>query len=105
MWYDNFTFGEQPMSGGHFTYGYDYYKVSNFADELEEEILRNGSDSLGNLGETYSQAVIDYLKLKVHELRKAAEIMRACDLLYSGDNGEESFMKCVKEIERKYNHA
>ena len=29
------------MSGGHFG-DYDYYKVAQFADELEEEILKNG---------------------------------------------------------------
>ena len=31
------------MSGGHFgNCGYDYYKVAQFADELEEEIRHNG---------------------------------------------------------------
>mgnify|MGYP000545125484 CR=1 FL=1 len=41
------------MSGGHFTdNGYDYYKVSQFADELEVEIENNGKQ--GNTDDDYS---------------------------------------------------
>lgn len=80
------------MSGGHFTYCYDYYKVANFADELEGEIDNNN----------YGVDVINCLKLQVKELHKASEIMKACDYLYSGDHGENSFLERIKEIEEKY---
>lgn len=97
------------MSGGHFgNCGYDYYKVSQFADELEEEILKNGKkrEDSGYYGEEYypefPDEVIEYLKEQLPNLRKMVEIMRACDYLYSGDHGEDSFMERVKEIEEKY---
>ena len=97
------------MSGGHFgDCGYDYYKVAQFADELEEEILKNGQkrEDGGYYGEeyypTFDPEVIEYLKAQLPKLRKMAEIMRHIDYLYSGDHGEDSFMKRVKEVEAKY---
>jgi len=94
------------MSGGHFTNcGYDYYRVRQFADELEEEIRNNGKSKYED--RTYGQdwypnhsdEVIEYLKEQVPKMRKMAEIMRHIDYLYSGDHGDDSFMKLVKEIE------
>jgi predicted choloylglycine hydrolase len=97
------------MSGGHFgNCGYDYYKVGQFADELEEEILNNGKER--NEDRTYSYdwypnhepEVIEYLKEQLPKMRKMAEIMRHIDYLYSGDHGDDSFMERVKEVEEKY---
>lgn len=97
------------MSGGHFgNCGYDYYKVEQFADELEEEILRNGKkrDDTGYYGidyyPTFDDDVIEYLKEQLPKMRKMAEIMRHIDYLYSGDHGDDSFMERVKEVEAKY---
>jgi hypothetical protein len=95
------------MSGGHFgNCGYDYYKVAQFADELEEEIRHNGK--AGTDGDhsyyysNYPDEVIEYLKEQLPKLRKMAEIMRHIDYLYSGDHGDDSFMERVKEVEQKY---
>ena len=85
------------MSGGHFG-DYDYYKVAQFADELEQEIRHNGK--AGTDGD-HSDEVIEYLKEQVPKLRKMAEIMRHIDYLYSGDNCDDSFMERVKEVEGK----
>ena len=97
------------MSGGHFgNCGYDYYKVAQFADELEEEILNNGRkrEDSGYYGEEYYHSldseVIEYLKEQLPKMRKMAEIMRHIDYLYSGDHGEDSFMNRVQEVENKY---
>ena len=91
------------MSGGHFTdCGYDYYKVRQFADELEDEIRQNGK--VGEEGDWYpnhSDECIEYLKEQLPKLRKMAEIMRHIDYLYSGDNCDDSFMERVKEVEGK----
>jgi hypothetical protein len=92
------------MSGGHFNdNGYEYYKVYQFADELQEEILVNGKPE-GRYAESWfpnhSEEVIEYLKTQVPHLRKMSEIMRAIDYLYSGDLGDDSFMKRITEIER-----
>jgi hypothetical protein len=97
------------MSGGHFgNCGYDYYKVAQFADELEEEILKNGQkrEDSGYYDEEYYPSfepeVIEYLKEQLPKMRKMAEIMRHIDYLYSGDHGDDSFMNRVREVENKY---
>ena len=97
------------MSGGHFgNCGYDYYKVSQFADELEEEIQNNGKErnDTGYYGidyyPTHEPEVIEYLKKQLPKMRKMAEIMRHIDYLYSGDHGDDSFLLRVKEVEEKY---
>ena len=97
------------MSGGHFgNCGYDYYKVAQFADELEEEILKNGQkrEDCGYYGEEYYPAFdeecIEYMKAQLPKMRKMAEIMRHIDYLYSGDHGDDTFMDRVKEVEAKY---
>ena len=91
------------MSGGHFTdCGYDYYKVAQFADELEQEIAAN--NTVNEYGDKYNfdPDVIDYLEAQLPKLRKMAEIMRHIDYLYSGDHGDDSFLLRVKEVEAKY---
>jgi hypothetical protein len=92
------------MSGGHFgNCGYDYYKVSQFADELEQEIKDNfRKDDYGYAYE-YPEEVIECMKSYLPQMRKMAEIMRHIDYLYSGDHGFDSFMERVKEVEKKYN--
>ena len=91
------------MSGGHFNDNdYVYYKVSQFADELEQEIAAN--NTVNEYGDKYNfdPDVIDYLEAQLPKLRKMAEIMRHIDYLYSGDHGDDSFMERVKEVEAKY---
>ena len=92
------------MSGGHFCdCGYTYYKIEQFADELEQEIAAN--NTVNEYGDKYNfdPDVIDYLEAQIPKLRKMAEIMRAVDYLYSGDHGDDSFLLRVKEVEAKYN--
>lgn len=90
------------MSGGYFEPDYCYYKVSQFADELETEIENNFIKDDWGYHKGYCPEVIEYLKAQLPEMRKMAEIMRHIDYLYSGDHGEDSFMERVKEVEAKY---
>jgi hypothetical protein len=95
------------VSGGHFgNCGYDYYKVSQFADELEQEIATNGlkceDKYMENFYPFFDPETIEYLKDQLPKMRKMAEIMRHIDYLYSGDHGDDSFMERVKEVEEKY---
>lgn len=91
------------MSGGHFgDCGYDYYKVAQFADELEQEIENNFFKDDWGYHKGYPDEVIEYLKEQLPKMRKMAEIMRHIDYLYSGDHGDDSFMNRVKEVEEKY---
>jgi len=90
------------MSGGHFgDCGYDYYKVAQFADELEVEIQNNNKPD-EYAPPNFSPETINYLRNQLIPMRKMAEIMRAVDYLYSGDHGEDSFMYRVKEIEKHW---
>jgi len=91
------------MSGGHFNNcGYEYYRVGQFADELEEEIENNFTEDDWGYHKGYSEDVINYLKEQLPKLRKMSEIMRHIDYLYSGDHGEDSFLSRVQEVEEKY---
>jgi hypothetical protein len=106
-YYDIVKNGGRTISGGHFNdCGYEYYKVSQFADELEAEIQNNGRE--GSKEDNYEwypnhePEVIEYLKEQLPKMRKMAEIMRHIDYLYSGDHGDDSFMERVKEVEAKY---
>jgi hypothetical protein len=80
------------MSGGHFNgSGYVYYQVSQFADELENEIERNMEKDEYGYRREYSKETLDILKSQINNIRRTAEIMRHVDYLYSGDHGEDSF--------------
>ena len=89
------------MSGGHFG-DYDYYKVAQFADELEVEIQNNTKPDEYGYASNLSPETIKYLRKQLLKMRKMAEIMRHIDYLYSGDHGEDSFMVRVKEVEKHW---
>jgi hypothetical protein len=92
------------MSGGHFNdCGYEYYKVSQFADELEEEIENNFMNDEWGYHHGYPDEVIECLESYLPQIRRIAEIMRHIDYLYSGDYGYDSFLQRLKETEAKYN--
>ena len=91
------------MSGGHFNDNdYVYYKVAQFADELEEEIQNNTKLDEYGYAPNFSPETIKYLRKQLIPMRKMVEIMRAVDYLYSGDHGEDSFMWRVKEVEKHW---
>ena len=90
------------MSGGHFGNGYEYYRVQQFADELEMEIQNNGKpDEYGDV-QDYGPETIKYLRKQLRLMRHTADIMKHIDYLYSGDHGEDSFMVRVKEVEKHW---
>ena len=88
------------MSGGHFNgNGYIYYQVNQFADELENDIENNNRPDEYSSAINLNEEALSYLKSKLPEIRKMADIMRAIDYLYSGDHAEDSFLRIVKKIE------
>mgnify|MGYP003337454648 CR=1 FL=1 len=91
------------MSGGHFgNCGYDYYKVAQFADELEQEIKDNFINDDWGYHKGYPDDVIECLQSYLPQMRKMAEIMRHIDYLYSGDHGFDSFMNYIADVEERY---
>lgn len=86
------------MSGGHFNdNGYDYYKVFQFADELESEISNNEIEREGYCP-GYSGAVLNELKKQLPRIRQIAEVMHHIDYLYSGDYGEDTFLDHMRSM-------
>lgn len=104
------------MSGGHFDY--NQYKITEIADSVERVIINNGmpiSDETRKENERwygddwyqrfpeelyhhkYSDEVIDKFKEGLAILRQAEIYAQRIDWLLSGDDGEESFLKRLKE--------
>lgn len=90
------------MSGGHFCdNNYIYYRVYQFADELENEIQNNNKKDDFGYSRDFSDETLAILKAKVEQMRKIAQAMREIDYLYSGDHGEDSFLRAIKENENE----
>jgi len=88
------------MSGGSFNNnGYIYYQVHQFADELEHEIENNDLKDEWGYYRGYGEEVLSYLREQIPILRNLSQVMRDIDYLYSGDHGEDSFLKRVKRNE------
>lgn len=109
------------MSGGRFNY--DQYKIGYIADAIEQEIEKNGrpktKEELKDEGwrdpdwykrypedlnhYKYPDDVIEKFKEAVKVLRQAEVYAQRVDWLLSGDDGEESFLKRLKEDLEKAN--
>lgn len=87
------------MSGGHFNDGsYTYLKVLEFAEELEQEIAKNGVTDLHGEGNDFNEETLKFLREKAAEIKKVGRLMWTIDKLYSGDFGEESFKERCSEV-------
>ena len=86
------------MSGGSFNYAYSH--ASSFADELANKL--NLFDKVNDWGEKPNYFPPEVLA-KLNEIKAtvehAAKIMREVEWLYSGDTGDETFMRRINEIE------
>lgn len=83
------------MSGGSFNYA--YARLNDFADEAEMKIAANNAPN--RWGECYGMPapVLAEMRQMVKEARALAIRMRAAEWLYSGDIGEETFLKRIAE--------
>jgi hypothetical protein len=103
------------MSGGHFDY--DQYKIGYMADSIEKLIEKNGrkktmeelKDENWRDPEWYEKYPEDLCHYKypdevIEEFKKGVELLKLAqiyahriDWLISGDDGNESFLKRLKE--------
>jgi hypothetical protein len=87
------------MSGGYFDY--NQHRIGYIADEVEELILKNRDESLDDWGDPvgnfYSDETIAEFQRGLHYLRVAQIYAQRIDWLMSGDDGEESFHRRLKE--------
>jgi hypothetical protein len=87
------------MSGGYFDHR--QWFISEIASEIEETITRNDSTDINVYGDSVSynlsEETIAEFKNAVEILNKAATYAQRIDWLLSGDDGEETFHKRLKE--------
>lgn len=111
------------MSGGKFNY--DQYKIGYIADAIEQEIERNGREKTPDelfeyswhnpywyeqhpqerFHYEYPPEVIEQFKIAVKKLREAQVYAHRIDWLLSDDDGEESFLRRLKEDLSKLDSA
>jgi hypothetical protein len=86
------------MSGGHFEY--NQYKIGYIADEIETLIENNDSDEKNGYGDTvghhFRLETIEEFKKALKALRVAQVYAHRIDWLVSGDDGEDSFHRRLK---------
>lgn len=78
------------MSGGYFDY--NYFRISQFAEELQHELDTNETKA------ELSESTVTVLQKCQKIIEKAGKLAREVEWLYSGDHGEESFLKIVELI-------
>lgn len=81
------------MSGGSFNYAYS--RVEQFAEELRAKIADNGKENDYGEKREFSPETIALLQSIAEYSERTAKLMRAAELLYSGDTGEDSFSATV----------
>jgi hypothetical protein len=96
------------MSGGHFDY--KQFEITRIADEIEQLIEINGKKRVGRIESweepyhyEYPPEVIEKFKEAVLSLRTAQIYAQRIDWLVSGDDGEESFLRRLKEDMKELN--
>jgi len=87
------------LSGGHFDY--NQFRINDIYEEIEHIIENNNKlipdDYGGFSGYDFSQETIEEFKKGIQYLKLASIYAHRIDWLVSGDDGEESFHKRLKE--------
>lgn len=83
------------MSGGRFNY--TQYKITEAADDLEIAIGKNGTKDDRAFWRSLSPESKREIKKGLKILRKANVYLTRMDWLFSGDDGEESFLARLEE--------
>jgi hypothetical protein len=85
------------MSGGHFDYA--QYKIGEIVEEIEKQHAYRSKPRFSQWGniEPYPDTVLNELLKGAEILKKAYVYAQRIDYLFSGDDGEESFLTRLKE--------
>lgn len=100
------------MSGGHFNY--QQYRINDIADSIEQEVIESGKPIPESrwdywdrqhykehpedaVNYAYPESILRRFEEAVYALKKADIYAQRVDWLLSGDDGEESFEKRLKE--------
>jgi hypothetical protein len=87
------------MSGGHFDYNQCH--IEDIAEKIEHLIASNNDDDIDYYGDKkgrfYSEETIEEFKQGLQALRIAYVYAQRIDWLVSGDDGEDSFHKRLRD--------
>lgn len=100
------------MSGGHFSY--QQYRINDIVDSIEQEVIKSGKPIPEKAWDYYDrqyykehpeeavnydypEPILRRFEEAVYALKKAAIYAQRVDWLLSGDDGEESFEKRLRE--------
>ena len=83
------------MSGGHFEY--QEYKIDEIAESIDHYIDGTGEEDESANACGFKPETLEELKTAIAILRKAYIYAKRIDYLLSGDDGEESFHRRLKE--------
>lgn len=83
------------MSGGHFEY--NQYRLIEIANEIEQIIINNNVKTEFGFSYDFSEDILNEFKKAVEYLRLAEIYVQRIDWLVSGDDGDESFRRRLKE--------
>ena len=83
------------MSGGHFNYS--FHTIEDFCYQLEKDIRDNKKKDEFGYAPNYRKDVIYELNIILKKAREVATLMKHTEWLMSGDDGEETFLKHIKE--------
>lgn len=87
------------MSGGYFNY--DQYKLGYIADSIEQLVRDNNSTELNDWGNpkahNFTPETIAEFEQAIRLLKQAVIYAQRIDWLVSGDEGEDTFHKRLKE--------
>jgi hypothetical protein len=87
------------MSGGYFCGGdRTYFRMEQFADELEEEIRWNNMTDESGFLRGLEKETLDLLIEKLAAIRTLSSAMQAIDWYFSDDDGEEELKRKLKAL-------
>ena len=84
------------MSGGHFDY--KCFSISQFAEELKEEIQNNNVKDEYGFAHDFEPETIARLNVIQQMIELAGKLAREVEWLYSGDHGDETFCELIDKI-------
>ena len=83
------------MSGGAFEY--DQYRINNIVEVIKHEIRSNNIKNEWGESYDFDDEIIAHFKDGIKYLEKAAIYAQRIDWLLSGDDGEDSFKRRLKD--------
>ena len=84
------------MSGGAFDY--NCFKISQFAEELKNKIDENNVEDEYGYANHFSKETIEKLLHCQRVIELAGKFAHECEWLYSGDIGEDTFLKRIENL-------